>query len=169
MHRLHALVLWLNRHRRVGCLLFVLFYLAFCLMTSVAFSLTHRSALSCGNLDIGNRGSSLSVQKQSVRCFVQAHQQCQPATLQINEYGTDIFKQETLATANDFGGCRITVDEPSRFGIVNVMNTLFPLNVLFLEEMTCQSLSLQPTGLVLQSCELRWQSYASLHILWWDP
>jgi len=67
MHRLHALVSWPNRHR-VGCLLLLLMYLALCLMNPVAFSLTHLSALTCGNLDSGDVEieSPLSVQKPAV-------------------------------------------------------------------------------------------------------
>ena len=168
MHRLHALVSWPNRHR-VGCLLLLLMYLALCLMNPVAFSLTHLSALTCGNLDSGDVEieSPLSVQKQAARCLVQAHQQCQPATLHVNFHGVDTFAQVTLATANAFGGCQLTTDGPSRFVILDVLNSLFPLNVLFPEEETCQRLSLQPTGLYLQGCEFRGHVYESWQFLRW--
>lgn len=166
MHRLHALVSWPKRHR-VGCLLLLLVYLALCLMNPVAFSLTHPSALNCGNLDTGDVESPLSVQKQAARCLVQAHQQCQPATLHVNYYGTDTSAQPTLATANAFGGCQLTVDGPSRFVILDVLNSLFPLNVLFSEETTCQSLSLQSSGLFLQGCEVRGHVYEPWQFLRW--
>jgi hypothetical protein len=166
MHRLHALVNWPKRHR-VGCLLLLLVYLALCFIRPVTFSLTHLSARTCGILDTGDFESPISVQQQAARCLVQAHQQCQPATLQVNIHGVDRFAQSTLATANAFGGCQLTADGPSRFVILDVLNSLFPLNVLFPTGTTCHSLSLQPTGLVLQSCESRGQVYESVQVLWW--
>ena len=152
MHRLHALVNWPKRHR-VGCLLLLLVYLGLCFIRPVTFSLTHLSARTCGTLDTGDFESPIAVQQQAARCIVQAHQQCQPATLQVTIHAVDRFAQTTLATANAFGGYQLSIDGPSRFLILDIVNSLFPLNVLFPTGATWQSLDLQPTGLVLQGGE----------------
>ena len=167
MHRLRALVSWPKRHR-AGCLLLLLGYLALCLIRPVTFSLTHLSARSCGTLDIGEgRESPVSVQQQAARCIVQAHQQCQPATLQVTMHGVDTFAQVTLATANAFGGCQLSTDGPSRFLILDIVNSLFPVNVLFPTGATWHSLDLQPTGLVLQGGESGGQVYGPDQLLLW--
>ena len=166
MHRLHALARWPQRHR-VGCLLVLLGYLALCLLNPLAFALTHLSARSCGTLRSGEGQSPLSVQQQAARCLAQAHQQCQPATLQDTDQGVDTSSQATLATANAFGGCQLSVDGPTRFLIVDVLLNVFPVNVLLPKATTCHSLSVQPTGLFLYGCEVRGQSYASLQFLCW--
>lgn len=148
-------------------MLLLLVYVALCLMKPVAFSLTHLSARACGNLDTGEVESPVSVQQQAARCLIQAHQQCQSATLQVKWQGIDTSARPTLATANSFGGCQLTVDGPSRFIIVDVLYSLFPLNVLAPQETTCQSLSLQPTGLFLQGCEVMGHVYTPWKFLRW--
>lgn len=55
-------------------------------------------------------------------------------------------------------GCNLFVD---------VLYSLFPLNVLAPQETTCQSLSLQPTGLFLQGCEVGGHVYTPWQFLRW--
>jgi hypothetical protein len=111
------------------------------------FAVTHTNMQDCGYISrpfggpvVPQSGSSGGA-KQAIQCFVQAHQQCQAASLASTSHGVDTGTTETFYTANGLGQCGLSL-ETTNYGIVRTITT----------DDNCSSMVQKPDGLHFLSC-----------------
>src|SRR5438876_1086010 len=101
---------WVRQHLLIA--LGIVFLLALIIWGTkpAVFAATHTNLQNCGTLysSFGPHpepnGHTISA-PQAIHCFVQAHQQCQAASLSYSSNGTDVGSTDTYYTANSLGGC----------------------------------------------------------------
>lgn len=137
---------WIRHHLLISLGIVLLLALIIWGTKPAVFAATHTNLQNCGTLysHFGPHpepGSHTISTAQAIQCFVQAHQQCQAASLSYSSNGTDTGSTDTYYTANSLGGCALSGTN-NFYGMVRSGTTDF----------TCSSLQQKPDGLHLLSC-----------------
>ena len=141
---------WIHEHRIASILLLIVLLLVLSGIWWVRpayFAATHTNMQDCGYISspIGGpvvpQAGSSGRAKQVIQCFVQAHRQCQAASLASTSHGVDTGTTETFYTANGLGQCELSL-ETTDYGLVRTITS----------DDNCSSMVQKPDGLHFLSC-----------------
>lgn len=115
MSALRSLGLWVWHHRGRAVFLVVMIILVELIIgRPMWYQATHFLAKDCGSLstigayDTYHNQQNAAAATQDIACFVQAHQQCRAATLNMYFQGVESAGNVTFRTANSLGQCKLS-------------------------------------------------------------